>query len=229
MKIVCNSKNLKGKTLITGFHGLGVTGYIAVKHILETTEAKCVGWIEDNEIPCIITFDDGINLPIRLYEWDKFLFIITEVGIPPELINSFGEAIISFCMSKKLKEVIVIGGLDNNIESEDTMRVVHSSQFKKELNENPLESGLQVVGPLASLLAFGEMRKFPVAALLPYCYKQRPDPRAAAIAIEKLKSLYALDVDTDKLKSDAKDIESKINKMMEQQQHKIDEGGAMFR
>lgn len=229
MRVICKKSGLRGNIFITGFHGLGVTGYIAIKHLVEELAADYIGYIYEDEFPSVITYDKRILFPFRLYKKKNYVFLITEIGVPPHLINTFGKCVINFCKSAKIREIYIIGGLDNTLKHKGEIRYVKTSCYKRVISEKALEPGLQVVGPLASLLMHAEMNNLPALAILPYCYKQRPDPRAAAIAIEKLQELVELSVITKKLRDEAQDIEKKIESIMEQQKITSDSDGTMYR
>lgn len=40
--------------LITGFHGIGLTGYIAVTHLINTFRAERIGYIETEFMPPLV-------------------------------------------------------------------------------------------------------------------------------------------------------------------------------
>ncbi|MEM4599986.1 MAG: PAC2 family protein, partial [Candidatus Methanomethylicaceae archaeon] len=93
--------------------------------------------------------------------------------------------------------------------------------FKMNIDIPILEKGLFVVGPLAIMLSHFEINNFPAIALLPYANPARPDPMAAAIAIEFINKLTGLSIDTSQLISDAHKIEEEIQELLKQRQERI--------
>ena len=81
-----------------------------------------------------------------------------------------------------------------------------------------LSKDLGIYGLLALFLSYFEMLNFPAIALLPYAEKGRPDPRAAAVAIEEINKMYNKSLDTTALIKDAEEIEKEIEAIMAQQQ-----------
>jgi uncharacterized protein len=70
------------------------------------------------------------------------------------------------------------------------------------------------------MLTYFEMKSFPAIAFLPYSERGRPDPRAAALAVKQLNTMFSLDVDVFELINDAKRIEEEVTKIMEGQKEK---------
>ena len=46
VRVLTERKNLKGSTLITGFHGVGQTGYIATSYMIHALKAERIGFVE---------------------------------------------------------------------------------------------------------------------------------------------------------------------------------------
>jgi uncharacterized protein len=132
---------------------------------------------------------------------------------------TFAKTLAVWVTDKKFKEAVLIGGLDNNFKTGDSsMRVVSTKAFshKVETFGAPfLESGLYVTGPIAVMLTIFETNNFPAIAILPYATLTRPDPSAAAIAIDKICQIYGLDVDVSSLVEDASKIEVELQERRE--------------
>ena len=71
------------------------------------------------------------------------------------------------------------------------------------------------------LLAYFEMEEFPALAVLPYGKRDRPDPRAASIAVKQFSRIYDLEVDIAELLKDAQKIEEELEEMLRQQKEKM--------
>ena len=46
VSVLVDQKGLKGSTLITGFHGVGLTGYLATSYLIHALKAVRIGFIE---------------------------------------------------------------------------------------------------------------------------------------------------------------------------------------
>ena len=217
---------LKGSILITGFHGLGATGYISVKHAVTSLNAGLIGYIDTERIPPFVSMDDGrLSLPFEIYKRDKFVFVLTNVTPHPKERQEFSRALAGWAIREGFGGSYLVGGLDNRLrQSEnDKIRCAVTKTFKgqSELGVPLLEKRLFVVGPLAIMLASFEIDEFPAIALLPYANPTRPDPMAAAVAVDFLNKLTKLSMDVSQLESDAHKIESEIQELMKQRQDRV--------
>ena len=216
---------LKDSILVTGFHGLGATGYIAVKHAVTSLNAELVGYIDTDKIPPFVSMDEGhLSLPFEIYKKDNFVFMITNVPPHPKERQAFSRALADWAMRSEFRSAFLIGGLDNRLKpsENDKIRCTFTKNFSLDASVDipVLEKGLFVVGPLAIMLASFEISGFPAISLLPYANPTRPDPMAASIAVEYLNKLTNLAVDTAPLVTDAQKIEAEIQELMKQRQER---------
>jgi predicted ATP-grasp superfamily ATP-dependent carboligase len=217
--------------LITGFHGIGECGYIAATQLIEALQAERIGMIESDALPSFVAMqEDRLSLPYELYFFegkkDKFIVILTNFQPNLHELNYFCKGIVDWAVSNKFKEAFLIGGLDNRFQKDGDRpyRCVLTQKYKeraKKLDTPLLERGLYVTGPLALLLAYFEMEDFPAIAVLPYGKRDRPDPRAASIAVEEFSKLYNIEIDVSGLLKDAQKIEEELEEMLRQQQEKM--------
>lgn len=224
IEIILRKKvDLEGKIFITGFHGIGYTGYIAVNHIIESTKAKLLGYVTTEQYPPIVSLNESrVLTPYELFLYKDFILFLPRFQPAPSEQNDLMKVLTDWTVENRFKEAVLIGGLDNKLRTgEEKLRVVPTSEFK--VNNNgvhlkKLDKNLYVVGPLAILLAYYEIRNFPAIALLPYAQRGRPDPLAAATAIQVINQLYGLDISTEQLIKDAKQIEQEIAQLKEQEE-----------
>ena len=222
---------LEGKIFITGFHGIGYAGYIAVNHIIESTNAELLGYVTTEQYPPIVSLDENrVLTPYELFMYKDFILFLPRFQPPPSEQNDLMRILTEWTVKNRFKEAILIGGLDSKLKAgEEKLRVVPTSQFKmnNKLELKKLDRNLYVVGPLAILLAYYEIKDFPAIALLPYAQRGRPDPLAAATAIQVINQLYDLDISTEQLIKDAKQIEQEIAQLKEQEEKVQREPGSL--
>ncbi len=216
-------EDLRGTSLITGFHGLGATGYIAVKHSITSLDAELIGYISSDRIPPFVSVDEGrLALPFEVYRKDDYVFVLTNVPPHPKERQEFSKALAEWAISSGMDAAYLIGGLDSRLKAseKDRIRCAVTKKFSKhaDLGAPQLEKGLFVVGPLAIMLAHFEISAFPAIALLPYANPMRPDPMAAAVAVEYLDKMTRFSIDTSQLVNDAQRIEAEIQELMKQRQ-----------
>ena len=223
--------DLEGKIFITGFHGIGYTGYIAVNHIIESTKAELLGYVTTEQYPPIVSLDENrVLTPYELFMYKDFILFLPRFQPPPSEQNDLMKILTEWTVKNRFLEAILIGGLDSKLKAgEEKLRVVPTSQFKmnNKLELKKLDRNLYVVGPLAILLAYYEIKDFPAIALLPYAQRGRPDPLAAATAIQVINQLYDLDISTEQLIKDAKQIEQEIAQLKEQEEKVQREPGSL--
>ncbi len=215
------STNLKDKILITGFHGVGAAGYIAVRHLTTALHSKKVGYLESDMLPGFISLEDkNLPLPYEFYEYENYIIFLARSQPTREELNELIKTIVDWAIKNKFKEAILVGGLDNKFKSEDEeLKSVPTKKFMSKNKWSLLDKGLFVTGPLALLLAHFEIENFPAVALLPYAERERPDPRAAAIAINAINEFYSdLEIDTQELIEDAEKIEKEISSIIQGQE-----------
>ncbi|KSW11354.1 hypothetical protein CF15_00335 [Pyrodictium occultum] len=224
---VAYAEDVRGSDLfITGFKGYGAVGYIATLHLADTADCREAGYVITKYMPEAVTPSSrGVVGPFTLYYCEnsgKRITLLVNHDIPVVQERSrFAEAIVDFLQAAEVKEAVLIGGFDSRFrQGEEKLRWVATSAYSRGLEEPRMDKGLYVVGPLALLLFYAEVRSYPTLAVLPYTEAARPDPRAAAVAIEKINELYGLSFGVEELLEQAKKIEEMIT-MMEQQQREM--------
>ena len=224
IKVFFRDEFRKSEFIVTGFKGFGAVGYLASLHLAERPFCKKAGFIVTKYVPEEVTpGDEGVVGPFTLYSCEnngRHFGVIVNHDIPLVQERSrFAEAIIDFLTRMGISEAVLIGGFDSRLRrGDEKLRWIATSAYKRSLDEPRMDKGLYVVGPLALLLLYAEVYGYPALALLPYAEAARPDPRAAAVAIEKLNELYGLSIGTEELLEEAKKIEEMISTLERQQQ-----------
>ncbi len=215
VRVLTERKNLKGSTLITGFHGVGQTGYIATSYMIHALKAERIGFVEvANPPPWVGTADGGLVTPFEIYSKGKTVLVKLEFSPHRSEEAEFAKTIANWAVREKFKDAILVGGLDISYrENSDDFCVVPTGAYSnkaKAFNAPILEPGLLVYGPLAVMLSEFEIHDFPAIAVLPYAETARADPAAAALAIRKIAKTYSFKVNLSELVKDAKFIEKEF-------------------
>jgi uncharacterized protein len=221
VNFLVRTSDLRNCTLITGFHGVGETGYISVSYLVHALNAKRIGFVDvGHPPPFIATSESGLVTPFEVYRAGRVVLVKLEFSPHRSEEAEFAKTAAQWTMNNKFKDAVLIGGLDASLQTgSDGIRVVptHSYPTKvKKINYPMLEAGLFVYGPLAVMLGEFEKRNFPAIAVLPYASANHADPKAAATAIRSVAKAYGLKVDVKDLEYDAKDIEEEIDKRLQQ-------------
>src|SRR6059036_1288303 len=212
VQLLVDSRNLKGSTLVTGFHGVGQTGYIATSYMIHALKAERVGFVQvANPPPWVGTADGGLVTPFEVYRRGKTVLVKLEFSPHRSEEAEFAKSISDWAIGQKFKDAILIGGLDSAYkQAKEDFCVVPTGAYldRAKLFKAPiLEPGLLVYGPLAIMLNEFEIHDFPAIAVLPYAEPARADPAAAALAIKKISKAYNFNVEVSDLVKDAKLIE----------------------
>lgn len=218
--LIEESIDFKDKIFITGFHGVGAAGYIAIRHLTTALPVKKIGYLESDKLPGFISIEnDQLLLPYEFFEFENFIIFLARSQPGRDELNEFVIELVNWVIKNKFKEAILIGGLDNKFkDGEEELKSVPTKKFMPKNKWKLLDKGLFVTGPLALLLAYFEMRNFPACALLPYSERERPDPRASAVAIKEINEFYdKVKADTEELIKDAEKIEEEIKSIMQSQ------------
>ena len=76
LKIIPESVGFKDYSLITGFHGIGATGYWTVKYLIQKLKAERVAFIDSSIIAPITSTEEGrITTPYELFRKDNLTCI----------------------------------------------------------------------------------------------------------------------------------------------------------
>jgi predicted ATP-grasp superfamily ATP-dependent carboligase len=215
------TQNLRNCTLITGFHGVGETGYISVSYLVHSLDAKRIGFIDvAYPPPFIATSESGLVTPFEVYRAGKFVLVKLEFSPHRSEESEFAKTLAHWVINNKFRDAVMVGGLDASLQSgSDGIRVVPTTTYslkKMKMKHPTLEAGLFVYGPLAVMLGEFEKENFSAVAVLPYASADHADPKAAATAIKAVSKSYGLKVDVKDLEYDAADIEEEIDRRLQQ-------------
>ena len=213
--------DLSGCTLITGFYGIGKIGFIVVNHMINKLGARRIGYIITEVIPPFISVkNNSIVLPFEIYRAGDIVFIAAFFEPYKNEHRSFARAVLSWTIQEKFSKIILIGGLDSRLRQDENVfaKAVFTQSYRDlgfETNLSELDEGLYVTGPLALLLMFAEVYKFPAVAVLSYAERSRPDPIGASHAVSIINDLLKTNCGVEELIKEAENIEKEISEMME--------------
>ncbi len=221
--IIKGSFDFSNAILITGFQGIGAVGYITVKHLIKELNAKRIGYIISKYMADTVFFEDNkVLLPYEIYYYmkngTKLILVLNNAQPLMSERVEYANKLILWAKKHSVSKGIFIGGLDKGTKEageKDEFKCVPSSTFKDVLPGSVLNKELMIVGPLALLVAFSEIHEFPSITILPYAEILRPDPAAAAVAVNVINKMLNLNVNVSRLYEDARVIEEKVKKFEE--------------
>jgi uncharacterized protein len=207
-----------GKYFVTGFHGIGWTGYIANRYLVGKLGGERIGYMTyEGMRPVVRLWKHRISYPHDIFLIDDHVFLAAEAPMPEETTMDITEQIARWIAEAGFAAAIVIGGLTNAVrrKGDPPLMGVATSKGSHLMDEYGITwmlDDLNIVGPLAGLLFHAERLEVPMLALLPFA-ESRPDRRAASVAIEKLSEIIGMEINTREL-VEAEDLEHQIRQMV---------------
>ncbi|MEM2224407.1 MAG: PAC2 family protein [Acidilobaceae archaeon] len=213
---------LSGTTLITGFRGFGMVGYMASKHLALALEARKIGYIlVDLMPPFIAVEEDGLGYPFDIYYSDKAKStIIVNRALPErEFIDYYTRSLARWASKIGFNYAILLGGLSRDFKPPNDphgYRWLYNRHYKGPILEAPLlEIGLGVMGPLASLYMYLDYEKVPSIMILPYSMVEGVDYDASLLAVKIVsRKLLEVDVRLAELETLARTQKAEVERMI---------------
>ncbi|HDR53658.1 MAG TPA: hypothetical protein ENN60_03250 [archaeon] len=206
---------LKGCTVVTGFHGIGFVGFIAVDFMVRKLEAERVERYFNRKLPPVVfAGKDKLEMPVEFYRKDKLGFMKLSVMAEKEVLDRVVEETLTEFKKVGVKQVLVVGGLASR-HKQEIQGVCNTAgrEMMEKLKLAPLDKEITVFGPMASTLIHGERLGLPVVCVLPGAMSNVPDPEAASEAIKLIAGVYGLEIDTQDLEKDARKVEKRLKEL----------------
>jgi uncharacterized protein len=208
------------KTVLMGFRGIGQVGYLTTKYLIDNLETEKKGVISSLVAHPVVIVEDGhLSYPLEIYQYREIGIIRVE-DVP---LNRYGayliREIIRWLKEKGVERLILVGGLVSTLREgeEDTARVVTNSHWEGETYTRYTQKDVRILGPLAYSLYYSEIYSLPSMAILAYANSEQPvDPRGAYYALEMIKKITGIEMDTEELLKTAAEVEEKIAQLIEE-------------
>lgn len=219
VKIVTKTLENKNPILIEGFPGIGLIGNITSQQIIDELKMNYIGSIDSKHFPPIAVLYEGlINMPVRIYESleHNIVIVVSDIPINPTVSYDISRALLDWAENINVKEVVSIAGIATMSEdlkifgAATTPAMLERIKDKAEVFQMGTISGIS-----GSIMSECLVREIPAISLLGATQSQNPDPRAAAVVIDVLNSIYELDVNTESLIQQAEKIEIEMQRLAE--------------
>jgi uncharacterized protein len=215
--------------IIVGLPEVGLVGTIATSHIVEELKMTEVGYLDAEVLPPVVTIHESeLKYPLRIFQKDRLVAIISEIPLPAFLLYPLTKAIINWAESKGAALILGLSGLPvpnrTEIEKPSVIGIATTPETKELLmkSEVPLfEQGL-IVGTYALILKESLKKQLPNITLFAESHHQFPDPGASASAVEALGRILNIDVNVKALMEKAEEIRLKTRELMRQTQQSME-------
>src|SRR5512136_2449262 len=118
-------------TLMTGFHGIGSTGYIAISYLVHSLQAKRIGFVEvTHPPPFVSTSEVGLVTPFEVFRKGRLVFVKLEFAPHRTEEAEFAKVLARWTMNQKFKDAVLVGGLDSNLKTgKEDARIVPTGTY----------------------------------------------------------------------------------------------------
>ncbi|MBN1329782.1 MAG: proteasome assembly chaperone family protein [Candidatus Heimdallarchaeota archaeon] len=217
-KCVCKS-DIKVKTILVGFPGMGLAGSIAAQHISEELDLDTIGFVEGLAIPPVAVFLDGyLRHPYRIMgkEGLDMVVFIGESAVSAEGAYHIANAVMDWATKHGAVEIIILDGFPYlDPADESNVYLVSEPEIKEKalkLKIPPLKSGY-IKGFAGAMLNKTMTTKIDGLAFLVGTRPDLPDPGSAATLIETVNNYKGIKVNTETLVKQQESIKRKLQEL----------------
>lgn len=212
--------NIKGYTFIEGFPGAGLVGPMSISYIINKLKMKYIGYIEGDNFPPLVSIHNSTPMPlIRIYvsEEQKIVTAFAEFAIPIELVKELSNVLYNFIKDSGVSRIYSIGGIPQAQpaeigEQQKPFGVASNAALSKDIAKAGMQQIVEGVstGVGAILLIKSTLESFDNINVMIQVQPNMVDPIYAITAIDTLRKMMGLKIDTSDLDKEAKIIEAKI-------------------
>ena len=217
----------EGSTIILGFAGIGLIGPIVANSLIEQIpDIKEIGFITSDLLPPIAVFYSGIlKHPFRIYYSSKYNLIVGVCEVPFQVYTAYNDLSKTICNwalneDVKAKEIVIFQGLPQKgiIDDFPVYYAAEADMIKKleRFGMKKVEKGI-IVGPESSILNEALTNRLDSYVLFTPVL-EIPTPEGAAAIIEILNQIYDLNINTNRLIEEGKEIKAKMLELAEKAQ-----------
>ncbi|WP_373839622.1 proteasome assembly chaperone family protein [Methanospirillum sp.] len=206
----------ENSAILIGFPGSGLVGSIALAYMVEKLEFDSIGAMTSKYFPPMAMMSEGvISVPVRIYEKNKFVAILADIPIHPQICYEVSNAILDWLKPFNISEVVTIAGIITNEPEKRVFSVATEKPLLDRLGESTIKLPIgSISGIASSILTECKIRGIPGIGLLGETINA-PDPRAAAKTVDVLNTLYDLHIETTDLIEQAEEIETQMHRLAE--------------
>lgn len=206
----------EGSAILIGFPGSGLVGSIALSYMVEKLGFESIGTMTSKYFPPMAMMSEGvIAVPVRIYEKEKFVAILADIPIHPQICYEVSNAILDWLAPFKVSEVVTLAGIITNEPEKRVFSVATEKSLLDRLSESAIRLPIgSISGIASSILTECKIRGIPGLGLLGETINA-PDPRAAAKTVDVLNILYDLQIETEGLIEQAEEIEAQMHRLAE--------------
>ncbi len=211
--------NATGKIIMQAFTGSGLVASLVAHHLIDKLDMIEKGYVSSKYIPSIGIVRNGIiQRPIRIFENDTYVLVLSEVGVPQDELDDFMEGLFDWYLKVDPSQILIIGALPTGrpIEADDLRySLVSSDEHTKDFLEKKglsISHRSAVYGSVAISLMEANKCNMSAIAVLPHCIASIPDYLAAKKAIELISIILDIDIPMRILEENALELKEHLIK-----------------
>ncbi|MEE9592970.1 MAG: PAC2 family protein [Thermoplasmata archaeon] len=230
--------DLSAALCVVGFPGVGLVGRIATDFLVSQFDLKRIASLQSDDFPPMAILVKGQTMsPVRIHAapmvcgvdgtCNQLAVLQAELTPSGEVLYELADALISWCLDKRVREMVVLEGFVRPEGTADS--VVYGTgnnpstlERLKKIDVKPLGEGVisGIAGPLSYL---AEVRGLDVTILLAETAREFPDARAAAKLLEVIDPIvHHIEIDAKPLYEKAELIEARLKQNMEQHTESVE-------
>ncbi len=210
----------KNPIVIEGFPGIGLVGNITCQHVIEELEMKYIGSIDSRYFPPLaVLFNGIIFMPVRIYEAAKkdIVVVISDIPIHPTASYDISKALVDWMQKINAANIVSIAGIATTTGERRVFGgATNNEMLEKIKDKTEIFQVGTISGISGSIMTECFLRNLPAVSLLGETPGPNPDPRAAVEVIKVINKIFDLSINTEKLLSQAEQIELELSKLAEQ-------------
>jgi len=213
-----------GKTIIQAFTGSGLVASIVSHHLIENLNMVEKAYISSNLIPAVGIVKDGmIQRPVRIYESDRYILLLSEIGIQEDKLVDFIEYLFTWYSKIDPSNIVIIGALPtgrpNNADDLRYNVVATDDQTKEFLMSKGVWTMPQgaIYGSVALSLMEAKRGGIPSFCILSHCIATVPDYLAAKKVVELLNITLDENIPVTELEEHAENLKEHLQDVADDQ------------
>lgn len=217
----------EGATIFLGLAGVGLIGPIVANTLIDQIpDIQEIGFITSEYLPPISVFYSGeLKHPFRIYYSHMYNIIVAICEVPfeiPSAYNDLAKTINNWALNEDVmaKQLVIFQGIPQKgmidefpvyyAAEEDLIEKLEQYDLKK------FQKGI-IQGPESSILNETLSNRLDGYALFVPVY-QIPTPEGAAAILNVLNNMYEMDIETESLLEEGKNIKEKMLELAEKAQ-----------
>ena len=211
-KVMITGKIPKNPVVIEGFPSKGFVSTIATRYMIDELDMKVVGHVVSDKLKSIAIIHNSEPMyPVRIYAKDDMVLVFSEVIIPIKQIHEISTALSEWFSEIKPREVILLAGISGKVteKEHDILGLATNKELRGKLRDigvTSVEEGM-LSGISSDLILFCFDNKIPTISLMAET-EYTPDPMAAVSMLKVISKLLGLDINTDRITKEGKEIEA---------------------